>query len=191
MVAMMLLLFVMSFWIFVECDVIKKRYTNKKNVSKQAKANNLWLVFITLFCFINLYVSFFTQWHDERTFYWSYVGSLISFSGLLMRKIAIKTLGKHFDGLVQFKKNQELIQHGLYRYFRHPSYTGTIVTFFGFGMASMSIVNTILFPFLFTICYYFRTQFEEGVLTEGFGDEYKKYKAKTWGLLPWFKKNSW
>lgn len=188
MVAMILLLIATGFWVFVEYDVTKKKYTNGKNVSMQAKLNNLWLVLITLFCYISLYVSFFSTWNNTNALYWSYCGSLIAISGLIMRRIAIKTLDKHFDGLIQVKEGQQLIRHGLYRYFRHPSYTGTILAFFGFGMASMSIVNTILFPLLFTICYAFRIQLEEDVLTDGFGDEYKDYKTKTWGLLPWFKK---
>lgn len=186
MIALFLLVFVTVIWMIVEYDVAKRRYTNTSNVSRKAKMNNLWLSLNTVFCFVAVYVTFFRQWENENNLYWSCLGSLIAFGGLLMRRIAIQTLGKHFDGLVQLKKGQQLIQHGLYRHFRHPSYTGTIIVFFGFGMASISIVNAILFPTLYVICYYFRIQFEEEVLLEGFGEEYEVYKSKTWGLLPWF-----
>lgn len=189
MVAMISLLVANGFWAFLEYDVVKKKYTNTSNVSEQAKMNNFWLVIVTVFCFISLYVDFFAHWQFKDFHYWSFLGALVAIIGLVIRRNAIKTLGEHFDGLVQLKKEQELIQHSLYRYFRHPSYTGTIVAFFGFGIASMSIVNIFLFPLLFTICYHFRIQFEEEILTKGFGDQYEVYKTKTWGLLPWFNKN--
>ena len=135
MVALFLLLVSMSFWMFVEYEVVKKNYTNNNKVSRRAKMNNVWLALVALFCFIALYTSFFMRWQNEYVLYWSYLGSLIAIGGLVIRRNAIKTLGKHFDGLLQLKENQKLIQHGLYRYFRHPSYTGTIIAFFGFGIA--------------------------------------------------------
>lgn len=175
------------FWLYVETSMIKKTYTNSKDVSKKAKQNNLWLAIATIFCFVTLYHSVFVHWHLRELSFLYWIGTLFAMGGILLRKRAIITLQHHFDSLIQVKKDQQLIQHGVYRYVRHPSYTGTILTFLGFGIMSMNFWYVLLFPSLFFICYHIRIQLEEKVLLDGFGAEYERYREQTWRLFPWFK----
>lgn len=175
-------------WLYVEWTMIKKTYTVSKDVSKAAKQNNLWLSVVTAFCFICLHTSLYPHWFENKMAFLIWLGGLVAMGGIFLRYTAIKTLQEHFDGLIQIKEEQQLIQHGLYRYLRHPSYTGTMLTFFGFGLMSTNYGYALLFPTLFFACYHFRIQIEEDVLLRGFGSDYVQYQQHTWGLLPWFKK---
>lgn len=186
--AFLFLLSVTMFWAFVEFGVIKKNYTTSENVSQKAKRNNHWLSFSALVSFSCLYISFFYHWNNDIILPVFWVGGVVAIIGIVFRKMAIITLQEHFDGLIQVKDKQELIQHGLYRYLRHPSYTGTLITFFGFGICSMNAGFAVLFPLLFWICYKFRIQLEETVLLTAFGAKYERYQEATWGMLPWFKR---
>lgn len=179
---------VTGWWLYVELMMIKKTYTASNDVSKAARQNNCWLAGVTVFCFTCLYASLYPHWFEREFPLLVWLGGVIAISGITFRHVAIKTLEEHFDGLIQVKEAQRLIQHGLYRYLRHPSYTGTMITFFGFGLMSMNYVYALLFPMLFFACYYVRIQLEEQVLLKGFGEEYANYQQHTWGLLPWIKR---
>ncbi|ATP41339.1 hypothetical protein CSE16_15450 [Solibacillus sp. R5-41] len=39
-----------------------------------------------------------------------------------------------FDGLIQVKEGKKVIKHGLYFYYRHPSYTATVLLFYCFSV---------------------------------------------------------
>lgn len=56
----------------------------------------------------------------------SYIGLILSISGEFLRKSAMFTAKHNFNHIVQSakKRNHELITHGIYGIFRHPSYVG-------------------------------------------------------------------
>lgn len=58
--------------------------------------------------------------------FFSYVGLILSILGELLRKSAMFTAKHNFNHFVQRakKRNHELITHGIYGIFRHPSYVG-------------------------------------------------------------------
>lgn len=191
-IALTLIVLVVICWMINEFYVTKHMYTKSEQVSKEAKRSNNWLLFATIWSFISLFGTMYINTNLSTigfypNFLLSYAGSAIAFLGIVMRRVAINTLSQHFDSLIQVKENQQLIQHGLYKYLRHPSYTGTIITFFGFGLASMNVFNLILLPLLFILVYHYRTNLEEEVLEKGFGEEYHAYKERTWRLFPSFK----
>lgn len=56
----------------------------------------------------------------------SYFGLIMCFCGEILRKLSILTAKRNFNHVVQTEKNvdHELITHGVYGLFRHPSYVG-------------------------------------------------------------------
>ena len=52
-------------------------------------------------------------------------------SGLTIRWSSIVTLGRLFTVDVAIRQDHALVQHGLYRLVRHPSYSGLLLAFFG------------------------------------------------------------
>lgn len=67
---------------------------------------------------------------------------------------------------------------------RHPSYTGSLITFFGFGLALNNWLSLaiVFIPTLYTMLY--RIRVEEKVLMEQFGEKYITYSNKTKRLIP-------
>lgn len=58
--------------------------------------------------------------------YVSMVGLAMCIGGELLRKLAMWTARTNFNHVVQIKHeaSHELVTHGVYEYFRHPSYVG-------------------------------------------------------------------
>lgn len=109
---------------------------------------------------------------------------LFSF-GIILRWYSIWYLGRYFTVDVSIAKEQRVIDSGPYRFIRHPSYTGALVAFLGFGfclgnwMAILFVMLPILGAFLW------RIHVEERALAEGLGDDYRNYMRRTKRLIPW------
>lgn len=128
-------------------------------------------------------IDFFFIKSIERNNYLAWTGILLMAIGLVIRRIAIHSLGKHFTWKVQIFSMHELVKEGIYRYIRHPGYTGGALILGGFVIFNHSIYGFILMllsaPFLF-----YRIHIEEKALAEKFGNEYMSYKKKTKMLVP-------
>lgn len=113
------------------------------------------------------------------------IGSAFIILGLIVRWTAIITLGRFFTVKVSIQTDHRIIQSGLYKYIRHPSYTGMLISFFGLGIGLDNWVSIciILFPILFAL--FNRIRIEEQALQGSFGNDYVAYCAQTWRLIPW------
>ena len=104
--------------------------------------------------------------------------------GLGIRWIAIATLKRFFTVDVAIASDHKVIQHGVYRIVRHPSYAGSLLCSIGLGLAFvnwLSFVAVLLFA-LAGLAY--RISVEEDALTSALGDEYRQYAARTKRLIP-------
>ena len=80
-------------------------------------------------------------------------------------------------------RNDEMVQHGLYRYIRHPQYTGFFLFLLG------SIINWPTIPTLLTLpvlwwVYLRLAKTEEQDALKKFGDRYRTYMSQTGRFLP-------
>ncbi|MFT4661401.1 MAG: protein-S-isoprenylcysteine O-methyltransferase Ste14 [Ulvibacter sp.] len=104
--------------------------------------------------------------------------------GLIIRILAISTLGRNFAGVVQIKQNQELVTSGLYSVIRHPSYTGAWLIMLGAAFLLQSISGFVILGLVMIIIYQYRIRVEEETLISGFGESYVSYKKNTWKMFP-------
>lgn len=104
--------------------------------------------------------------------------------GLVLRWIAILSLGSQFTVDVAITQGHQLVRTGIYKVLRHPSYTGSLLSFLGLGLAFSNYlsVTTIFVPIC--VAFLYRIHVEEKTLVATFGDEYLKYRASTKGLVP-------
>lgn len=104
--------------------------------------------------------------------------------GLVVRWWAILTLGRAFSVNVALHSDQHVIQTGLFRVVRHPSYLGMVILFCAVGLAerSYAVMAIILIPISIALAY--RIHVEEVALREGFGQEYIEYSKRTKRLIP-------
>jgi len=161
-------------------------------VAKAAPGNNrdqssLTIIWITIIVSISAGVMLKVFLIGSIIFYPEFVhliGIILIAIGLLIRWIAIISLRKYFTVDVSVKDDQQLIKTGLYKVVRHPSYTGSLLSFLGLGIAFVNwlTIAIIFIPILFAFLN--RISVEENVLTERFGEEYTSYCNETKKLIP-------
>lgn len=104
--------------------------------------------------------------------------------GLAIRWTAILTLGRLFSVHVTFQDEHVLVRHGMYGVIRHPSYTGMLLSFLGFGIALGNWLSLVLAVVPVTLVFMHRIRNEERFLLERFGTEYEEYRKRTKRLIP-------
>jgi protein-S-isoprenylcysteine O-methyltransferase Ste14 len=112
------------------------------------------------------------------------VGLVLMGVGIAIRQWAIVLLGQFFTVDVRVHPDQIVVERGPYRWVRHPSYTGLIVTFIGLGLALgnwAALAWLIVAP---TAGLVVRIRFEERALVEGLGEPYRRFAASRARLIP-------
>ena len=111
------------------------------------------------------------------------IGLIISFFGGLIILLALLQLNKNLTPFPTPKNNATLLENGLYKYMRHPIYTGIILLFIGFSIYQNSLYKLSI-TLLLVILFHFKSNYEEQCLEQKFPD-YKIYKTKTGRFFPW------
>lgn len=115
-----------------------------------------------------------------------YLASLaILLLGLGIRWIAILSLGRFFTVNVAIAHDHRLVETGLYRFVRHPSYSGLLLAFLGMGLAFRNWLGLLLMLLPIAAALGRRISVEEAALRSAFGAEYEAYVARSWRLVPW------
>lgn len=82
----------------------------------------------------------------------------------------------------QIKRDHLLIKEGIYKYIRHPIYTGMLLIFFGAEIIIQSYL--FLFVVLIFLQFLYWARREEILLTYHFGKEYKIYMKSSKMFIP-------
>jgi protein-S-isoprenylcysteine O-methyltransferase len=109
---------------------------------------------------------------------------LLLVSGLAVRWVAVVSLGRFFTVDVAIHQQHTLIDSGIYRYIRHPSYTGLLMAFAGLGVFFDNWPSVCLLTLPIGAAVLMRIRKEEAALLEGLGPPYAAYCARTKRLLP-------
>jgi protein-S-isoprenylcysteine O-methyltransferase Ste14 len=113
------------------------------------------------------------------------LGYLLIITGLIVRWIAVLSLGKAFTVKVSILKDQSLKTDGIYKKIRHPSYTGFLMYYLGLGLIMQNWICLSILTIAPLVVVLLRIKQEELVLSGHFGDQYKAYTQKTWKLFPY------
>jgi protein-S-isoprenylcysteine O-methyltransferase len=111
-------------------------------------------------------------------------GMSIFIAGLILRWYAIVKLGRFFTVNVAIAKDHQLIESGPYRFVRHPSYTGALLAFLGFGLSLGNWVAVIIIMAPIFLAFVYRMDVEERALICALGEQYQSYLARTKRLVP-------
>lgn len=105
-------------------------------------------------------------------------------TGLALRWTAILTLGRFFTVDVAIHPDHAVVESGLYRYMRHPSYTGLLVAFLGFGLSFSNWLSLVVLLLPISLGVLYRVAREEKALLESLGPAYADYRARTRRFVP-------
>ena len=111
-------------------------------------------------------------------------GILLMLTGIAFRWYSARILGRYFTFDVAIHAGHAVIETGPYRYLRHPSYTGALVTLVWFGLALGNWAGLAAFFCCMAFAYGYRIPVEEAALVAGIGEPYRQYMSRTWRLVP-------
>ena len=108
--------------------------------------------------------------------------SMILGYGLLFIGIGLFIQG--WRELYRARQNNQLVTTGLYRFVRHPQYTGLFLGLFGEGIIHWpTLFSVAIFPII-VLAYFLLARSEERKVLEQFGDEYRAYQASVPMFIP-------
>lgn len=183
----MQILLYLSYALFVTIEVILSRAfrsteTDKKGTDKKS-LSFLWIT-ILVSIFLAVFVSksiYYPVSSDSFTFYF---GLIVLYLGLIIRIMAVLTLGKFFTVDVTIRDNHRLKKDGLFKYIRHPNYSALLLSFLGMALTFNNWISLFLMVVPITIAFIVRINIEEKVLEQHFGEEYVSYCNETKRLIP-------
>ncbi len=85
--------------------------------------------------------------------------------------------------LYQAQRNHRLATTGAYAHVRHPQYVGFVMIMTGFLFQWPTLITLVMFPIL-VLMYSRLAHREEREAEHEFGDDYRRYKARTPACLP-------
>ncbi len=172
-------------WLILETLLtIKKGGKGNADIKDKGTMKLMWLV-NPLSLTISYSFQFFTDLYIPGSEYVHLsVGIILIIIGIIIRYTAVFQLGQYFCMKISVTDNHKLVKSGLFRYMRHPSYTGLAISFLGFGISVGNWISLLLAIVPTTAMLLYRIKIEEAVLSEMLGDEYENYCAHTKRLIP-------
>jgi len=164
--------------------IFKRTKTSSPAVGDKGSLRLLWFTILT-----SIGIAVFLQWHPMAVF--QIARSIINVIalcllsvGFIVRWISIVSLGNMFTVNVAIQEKHRLVNVGMYKYVRHPSYMGMLLEFLGLSVyfGTWLCLAIVMVPITMALLY--RIHCEEKVLVEEFGSEYEVYKAHTKAIIP-------
>ncbi len=112
------------------------------------------------------------------------IGIVLGYLGTIFIILSLIKLGKVYTATLNIMNGHKLVQNGIYKYIRHPIYTGFILLHLGVTLALSNLIVTFVWIGGLCIFLWHRVPKEEELLEYYFKDEYKQYKARTGMFFP-------
>lgn len=177
---------VFAFWMLFE--LIASGFKRPRASSNARDRGSLFLILILFW--VGVFLAFSASFLlPQASLHWNqgmifFLGISCMLLGIAFRWYAIRVLGRFFTVNVAIHPEHTLVQTGPYRYIRHPSYTGALITQFGFGLALGNWASISAILLCMAIAYTYRISIEESALMAALGAPYREYMRRTSRLIP-------
>ena len=183
---MIIFITIWSIWFLSEIllnRILRSGDQDKKDQDK----GTIRIICITIGFAISFGIIFTILFHLPISNYWIIpcLGLILIILGMILRFISVWSLGRLFTVDVTIREHHKIKKDGIYRMIRHPSYSGSLLSFIGFGISLNNWISLIIIGTLVTIAMLHRIKIEERLLTDQFGSEYLEYTQSTYRLIPW------
>jgi protein-S-isoprenylcysteine O-methyltransferase Ste14 len=175
-----------ALWILPEVSAWKvRRSAGSSQVRDQGSLkliSLLWWVGIVLGIVLSLFLPRAAILWKRVAIFFAGIGLMLA--GTALRWYSASLLGKYFTFDVAIHSGQTIIESGPYRYIRHPSYSGALLTLLGFGLALGNWAGLIAALGGLSAAYAYRIPVEEAALASALGEPYREYVRRTRRLVP-------
>jgi len=113
---------------------------------------------------------------------WS-TGLALTAAGVAVSIWARISLGANWSGMVTLKQGHELVRNGLYRWIRHPIYTGLLLGMIGTALVLARVRGWLGFAIVLA-SFYAKARREERFLRQEFGPAFEEHQRSTGMFLP-------
>ncbi|CAH0354969.1 hypothetical protein AQB9606_04097 [Aquabacterium sp. CECT 9606] len=131
-------------------------------------------------------LTFYAPWRisEPQIYIYFWAGLALVVTGMLLRKHCWRVLGEFFTPTVTIAKEHKVVDKGAYKWVRHPSYSGAIMTAVGVGLALGNYGSIAVMVIGHIAIYIYRIEAEETALERALGEAYAKFKSNRRRLIP-------
>jgi len=183
---MMVFITIWSIWFLSEI-LLNRLFHSRKDDKKNLDKGTIRIIWITVGIANSLGImsAIFILLPISNNLLIPYFGLVLIAGGMIFRFISILSLGRFFTVDVTIYNDHIIKKDGVYRLIRHPSYTGLILSFLGFGISLNNWISLLIICLPVISAMLYRIRIEEKLLIDQFGIEYIDYMKKTYRLVPW------
>jgi protein-S-isoprenylcysteine O-methyltransferase len=174
-------------WPLSELWIGARHRSGKRNEVRDQGTLRVLLLTIYLCIALAVWLAYCRPWTMPDTWQQPLLiaGCALMLLGMPLRWWSVRTLAQFFTIDVAIREGHRLIRGGPYRLLRHPSYTGALMTFWGFGLALGHWSSLLVLIVPVTAAFLWRIRIEERVLADAFPAEYPAYARETRRLIPY------
>jgi len=181
-------IFIVSYVCWISFEIVTGRSRKAKGAAKPQDRGSFFFLVAMIWLGISLDFAFCfgrqraaIPWMRTEIFF---LGIALIWIGIAFRYYCMRVLGKYFTFNVATQGGQTVVEAGPYRYVRHPSYTGAIVTLLGFGLTLGNWAGLLALIACGALGYAYRISIEENALVMALGQPYREYMGRTQRLVP-------
>jgi len=175
----------------------RARKAGYKTVVSESRKYSIWLsIFIcyevfTFFAYVDIRsLSWFPRlldWADvELPLGLRITGSVLALVALALFLWIHRTLGRNLSATLRIKENHTLVTNGPYSLIRHPMYSAFFLLHIAVFLLTANWFIGVTWLVGLSLIILLRVEREESMLVERFGDNYRRYMARTGRFLPPF-----
>ncbi len=122
----------------------------------------------------------------RQTLVWlaTVVGLVLYGASLVVRNVAIRTLGKFWSLQIEIRTEHQFIRDGLYRFVRHPAYLAITLEVLSIPLTVNAWWTMVFAAATYVPLLVWRLRVEEQALVLKFGEPYRAYQREVGALWP-------
>ena len=172
-------------WGFSELALnFAKRARADATVKDRRSLRLIWLVNLSAVAIAFVAAAKIPACHFPRSTIVTATVCLLFVFGIVLRWYSIFYLGRFFTVNVAIHPGHRVIDSGPYRFIRHPSYTGSLLTVVAFALTLHNWASFLILVVPCVSAVLWRIHIEESALTEALKPQYANYVTRTKRLIP-------
>ncbi len=181
-------IFIITYAAWQVFEIVSGRSRKSADPRRARDRGSYW--FLVSMIWVGIFLAFFfcfgvqqaaIPWMRTELFF---LGIALMWAGIAFRWYCMRVLGRYFTYQVDVHSGQTVIEAGPYRYIRHPSYAGALITVIGLGLALGNWASLLSMVACVAIGYAYRIRVEEAALVAALGQPYREYMSRTARLVP-------